>query len=221
MIGGVAFDSPAGGEPAKAGTRYLLHESKHELDNAAWKYGGLHVVVEAVQLGGLKEGDFVYYKEERVGSVVSTALANDSRHVRVHLNILNEYATLVRTNSVFWNSSGISAKFGLKGLKVHTESLESILAGGIGLATPNSPEARAKKDSVFRLHPEVQDKWLKWSPEIERGGGTQQHATTGSQTKSKDGHHKFFHHEGKTEKEAADDTGHPKDHKKHGFFHWH
>ncbi len=73
-------------------------------------------MVEASRLGGVKERDFVLYKEERVGAVVSTALSNDSRAVRIHLNILSRYADLVRTNSVFWTASGISADLGLTGL---------------------------------------------------------------------------------------------------------
>jgi paraquat-inducible protein B len=220
LIGGVAFDSPAGGEPAAKDAKFTLHKSRSEVEDAYWRYGGLHVVVEAVQSGGVKEGDFVYYKEERVGSVVSTALSNDSRTVRIHLNILSRYAPLVRTNSVFWNASGISANLGLTGLHIHAESLESLLAGGIAFATPNSPGGRVKSGSVFKLHPEVKDDWLKWSPTISRGGKAQKHAA-GAEEADAEEHHgpgKFFHHEDKKEEDTADED-HPKDHEKHGFFH--
>ena len=217
LIGGVAFDSPPGGEPAAKDAKFTLHESRSEVEDAYWRYGGLHVVVEAVQSGGVKEGDFVYYKEERVGSVVSTALSNDSRTVRIHLNILSSYAPLVRTNSVFWNASGISANLGLTGLHIHAESLESLLAGGIAFATPNSPGGRVKSGSVFKLHPEVKDDWLKWSPTISRGKA-QSHASGSEEKEEHHGLGKFFHHEDKKEEDTADED-HPKDDEKHGFFH--
>lgn len=218
LMGGLAFDSPAGGKPAAKDAKFLLYDSRQEIDNAGWLYGGLEIVVEAVELGGAKEGDFVYYKEERVGSVVSTALSNDSRRVRIHLNILSRYASLVRSNSVFWNAGGISADLGLTGLHIHTESLEALLAGGIAFATPNSPGGRVKSGSVFKLHPEVKDDWLKWSPTIWRGKA-QKHAPGGKADEA--GEHglaSFFHHEKKSEEETADED-HPKDEEKHGFFH--
>jgi paraquat-inducible protein B len=207
LLGGVAFDSPTGGEPAAKDAKFLLHKSWHEVEDAAWRYGGLQVVVEAPQLGGLKEGNHVFYKEMPVGSVVSTALSSDSRTVRVHLNIQWRYAPLVRTNSVFWNAGGITANLGLTGLHIHTESLEALLAGGIAFATPDKPGARVKSGSVFKLHPEVKDDWLKWSPKISRGKAQKQ-AASGS----------FHHHEDKSEDEIAKEAQ-PKDGKKHGFFH--
>lgn len=218
LAGGVAFDSPAGGKDAEKDTPYTLHDSEEELEHASWLYGGLHVVLEAALLGGVKGNDFVLYKEEKVGAVVSSALSNDSRTSRIHLNILPRYAMLVRDNSVFWNASGISASVGLTGLKVHTESLESLLGGGIAFATPNAPGSPVKSGSVFLLHPEVKDDWLEWSPTIERGPA-QTHAAGAAKSEERHGIAKFFHHESKTEEEAKKED-HPKDHKKHGFFHW-
>lgn len=219
LAGGVAFDSPAGSKPAEKDTKYRLHNSRSEVENAGWLYGGLQVVVEANRLGGVKEGDFVLYKEERVGSVVSTALSNDSSTVRVHLNILPRYTTLVRSNSVFWNASGISASLGLTGLKLHASSLESLIAGGVAFATPNSSGSRVKNGSVFELHSEVKDAWLEWSPKIDRGGAAQKHAAGIEKKQEPHGLAKFFHHEDKPEEETkAEDQ--PKDQKKHGFWHW-
>ena len=36
----------------------------------------------------------------------------------------------------FWNSSGIAVEFGSEGLRVQTESLEAILAGGVAFDVP-------------------------------------------------------------------------------------
>ena len=67
-----------------------------------------------------------------MGEVTGYELADTTEHVRIYLNIQRRYTPLVRENSVFWNVSGIGMHFGLfSGLDVQTESLESILAGGI------------------------------------------------------------------------------------------
>jgi paraquat-inducible protein B len=47
----------------------------------------------------------------------------------------------VRENPVFWNASGVGVHFGLfSGAEIHTESLKSILAGGIAFATPDDKD---------------------------------------------------------------------------------
>ena len=77
---------------------------------------------------------------------------------------------LVRENSVFWNVSGIGMHFGLfSGLDIQTESLESILAGGIAFATPDNKDMgeQASENAVFPFHPKVDEHWLKWKPKIE------------------------------------------------------
>ena len=76
---------------------------------------------------------------------------------------------------------------------------------------------RVKSGSVFKLHPEVVDDWLKWSPEIWRGG-TRKPTAGGVAEEEHHGISAFFHHEGKSEDEATVEH-HPKDDEKHGFFH--
>jgi paraquat-inducible protein B len=222
LSGGIAFDSPSGGEPAESGASFWLHSSRAEIESMAMRYGGLVVVVEASQLGSLKVGDLVYYREVPVGSVVSQELARDSQSIRAHLNIQQRYAKLVRTNTVFWNASGISADLGLTGLHVHAESLESLLSGGVAFATPNDPGPPVKPGSVFRLHPEVQDQWLHWSPAIWRGPPDEAPPAAKA---AEHGLARFFHHGGKNEEDADEDREHQRDaeqdaahdEKKHGF----
>jgi paraquat-inducible protein B len=215
LAGGIAFDTPGKGEPEKLehGAKFWLHASRADMEESGFRYGGLALVVEAPELGGLKVGDRVYYREEPVGAVVSHGLSADHNTVRVHLNIQSRYASLVRSNSVFWNASGISANLGLKGLHIHTESLEALLSGGIAFATPDSAGAQVKPGSVFRLHPEVKDDWLKWSGG--EGGKKEEHE--GLLTKI------FHHHEDKSEEAAAADHDpeqpHPAESPKHGFMH--
>jgi paraquat-inducible protein B len=105
----------------------------------------------------------------------------------------------VRTNSVFWNASGLTANLSLKGLSIHTESLAALLMGGIAFATPNHPGALVKSGSVFALRDELNSKWEDWAPEIRLDG----------KPPSKDGKRlvpELFHH--KTEARDAPGSHH-------------
>jgi len=103
-------------------------------------------------------------RRTRDGHVGQNALSDDARSVRYQIHIDSRYATLVRENSRFWNASGISAHFGLGGLDVETESLESILAGGVGRrrsesapggASPwNTPSVRRRTRTPSRISEE-------------------------------------------------------------------
>ncbi len=215
LEGGIAFDTPASAkpEPAKPGASFWLHASRADVEEARFRYGGLSLILETPELGGLKVGDRIYYREEPVGAVVAHALSADRSRVRVHVNIMSAYASLVRANSAFWNASGISADLGLKGLHVHTESLQALLAGGIAFATPERPGARVKDGSVFRLHAEARKDWQKWSSQM-----------SGDAAPEKEGliSRIFHHHEEKSEEQAAADHDpaqpEPAKSPKHGFF---
>ena len=130
---------------------------------------GLNIVLTADQLGSIKVGDKVYYREIVVGEVTSYELADTADQVRIYLNIQKRYMPLVREKSVFWNASGIGVDFGLfSGLEIQTESLESMMSGGIAFATPDNEDMgeRVKENAVFPLHAKMNEHWLKWKPSI-------------------------------------------------------
>lgn len=207
VSGGVAFETPGRWGPAvEDDARFELYASEEAAKVAAAERSGLHVVVEAPTLGGVAKGDPVLYRETQVGQVLSSAVHADGRSVGLRLRIDAPYSALVRSNTRFWNASGITADLGLTGLHVHTESLSSLLAGGIAFATPDKPGAPAASGSVFKLYPESEKKWLRWSPRIWVGSGPDPGAAgpaakqepekvhfKGEAAKSSKSHH-WFHH---------------------------
>jgi paraquat-inducible protein B len=218
MAGGVAFDSPGGGDPAKGGDAFWLFGSRADVARTSRSHGGLRLVLEAGSLGGVADGNPVYYREMPVGQVISHELAKDGSEVLITVNIEPRHASLVRSNSVFWNASGISADLGLHGLHVHAESLKSLLSGGVAFATPPKPGHTVKAGSVFKLHPEAKDDWHEWETDYsaKEEHGEKKHGIIG----------RFFHHEGKTEEEAKKEDPSPeptheehKHHFLHGLFH--
>ncbi len=130
---------------------------------------GYHYHLRVAQLGSLKPGSPVLYRQFKVGEVVDTELAADSTAVMVKILVNSPYDKLVRTDSVFWNASGIAMKVGLLGAKIQTDSLQSVLAGGIMFATPDEDDELAElasENTEFTLHPELDEDWLEWSPKI-------------------------------------------------------
>jgi len=68
------------------------------------------------------------------------------------VHIEQPYANLVNSSSRFWNASGISLSGGLSGIEVRSESLQSLLAGGIAFETPDPQAAGTRKVPRFVLH---------------------------------------------------------------------
>ena len=132
-------------------------------------FSGLDLILEADRLGSLNQGSPVYYRQVQIGRVTGSELAADARKVLVHINIAPPYDRLVYSGSRFWNTSGIRVKAGLfSGVKVNTESVEALVAGGISMATPEGKEmgSKATAGQHFTLHPEGKECWEKWQPAI-------------------------------------------------------
>ncbi len=130
---------------------------------------GLNIILETPGLGSLKKGSHVYYRQVKIGSVTGYKLSPTARKVWVYVNIRTPYDALVRNNTRFWNVSGIRVDAGIfSGVEIDTESLESIIAGGIAMATPESDKAGSPVvgGHHFILHEKAHKKWLAWEPAI-------------------------------------------------------
>ncbi|MBZ9667280.1 MlaD family protein [Pseudomonas sp. LMG 31766] len=140
--------SPGEGEPTRKYT--ALPEAPPLADDVP----GLHLTLKAERLGSLSRDSPVFYKQIQVGRVKSYVLGEDQSTVEIKLFIEPQYASLVRKHTRFWNASGVSIDAGLSGVKVRTESLASIVAGGIAFATPeHRKDSPATDPSIsFRLY---------------------------------------------------------------------
>jgi len=130
---------------------------------------GLNIVLTARRLNSVREGLRVYYRDIVVGQVTGYELSATADEVLVYANIKPPYHALVRAGTRFWNASGVNIDVGLfSGASIKTESLESILAGGISFATPDEGQtlAPAKQGERFKLYTEANEEWLRWSPKI-------------------------------------------------------
>lgn len=124
--------------------------------------GGLEIVLEGDLRYGLEVGAPVRYRGLTVGHVVAVGLANDAAHVETRVYLQPAYKQLVRDNSQFWSTSGIDVSFGLSGLQLNAENLETIAAGGMAFATPTQPGRSVSTGHRFTLHKKPENEWLEW-----------------------------------------------------------
>lgn len=127
---------------------------------------GRNFVLTSPKLGSLHAGSQVYYREMKVGIVEDQRLSDDSTQVLISIRIFEPYERLVHSDTKFWNSGGLSMKLGLLGGRVESNSLESLVAGGVSFATPESTADQAAEGATFELVDDPEKAWLKWAPKI-------------------------------------------------------
>jgi len=102
---------------------------------------GLHLVLRADRKGSVQPGTKVYYRQIAVGEVTSVGLDELRSGVSFNVYIPEEHAGLVSNQSRFWNASGWTFSGNLSGFKLRTESVESMLVGGIAFDNIDKTEA--------------------------------------------------------------------------------
>lgn len=164
LVTGQYINVLVAGTPGKAANRFvgaLQQPDDQPLLN------GLRLELVSDQLGSVRRGNPVYYREIPVGKVTGFKLANPANQVIIYVNIEDRYKKLVSPASRFWNASGVDIDVSLfKGAKIRTESLEALLAGGIAFATPDVPEHLVSKGQRYWLAKKPEDEWLQWAPRI-------------------------------------------------------
>ncbi|WP_321532474.1 intermembrane transport protein PqiB [uncultured Desulfuromonas sp.] len=117
---------------------------------------GLHVTLVGTDQTSLNSGEPVLYRGFEVGRVEKTAFDTTKRQVRFSLFINAPYDDLITENTRFWNASGIAVKMDAQGVRLNSESVESLLIGGVSFALPeNLPPGGAVEDGQeFLLYPD-------------------------------------------------------------------
>jgi paraquat-inducible protein B len=124
---------------------------------------GKHFTLHTPNLGSLERDLPVYYRKFVVGRVEEVKLNDDGETVTARIFIDEPYDKWVNKTTKFWNASGIDFTLTADGLDMDTESLVSILIGGIAFESPDlgvdvSP---ADNDSTFKLYANHEDTFKK------------------------------------------------------------
>jgi paraquat-inducible protein B len=114
---------------------------------------GRFFILKTSELGSIGEGAPIYFRHLPAGQVVSYELNKGGEGLNVKVFVQAPYDQYVTPNTRFWEASGIDMSLSANGLRLQTESLMSILAGGVAFETPATgpllPPAEA--DTAFTL----------------------------------------------------------------------
>ena len=102
-------------------------------------------------LGSLGPGAPIYFLRIPVGVVTKYELEPNGTFVDIEVFVDAPYDKYVGGNTRFWNESGVYVNVGSEGLTVSTESLVSVLAGGLAFGNFGPPIPLAA-NAVFKLY---------------------------------------------------------------------
>ena len=136
---------------------------------------GLNIKLTASKVSSVRLGNPVLYRQIKVGEVIGLDLSPTADAVNIFINIAERYAPLVNPDSKFWNTSGVNIDAGIfSGININSESIETLLAGGIAFASPEYDNTGSVAHALnlptsFTLHQKLDKDWLKWQPTINLG----------------------------------------------------
>lgn len=131
---------------------------------------GREFVLHADDLESIGYGTPVYFRRLQVGEVTAYELDPNGTGVRIRIFVHAPYDRFVTTETRFWQASGIDVTLDAAGIRVDTQSLSSILLGGVAFASPpDAPPAEpAPAQSAFKLSANRVDAFVKSDRRIQR-----------------------------------------------------
>jgi paraquat-inducible protein B len=113
---------------------------------------GRQFLLRATDVGSLDVGSPIYFRRIKVGQLAAYELDGDGRGVTLRVFINAPYDKFVGVNTRFWQASGIDAQLSASGFTLRTQSLATILLGGIAFGAPDDAMGpRAAENAAFVL----------------------------------------------------------------------
>jgi paraquat-inducible protein B len=106
-------------------------------------------------LGSLGVGAPIYYRSLPVGEIEAYNFAADGKSVEATIFVDAPYDKYITSTTRFWNASGINVVVGANGVEIRTESLVSVLVGGVAFDAPEflPPGNAVAENAEFPLYP--------------------------------------------------------------------
>ncbi|WP_116366563.1 intermembrane transport protein PqiB [Parahaliea mediterranea] len=124
--------------PGKSGTFKRRFRGLDQAPNARPGVAGVRVQLQGGSAASLTAGAPVLYKGLKVGQVESVGLSDDFEESLVWAFVERPFDQLLNRSTRFWNASGIDISATANGVQINTQSLASLVAGGISFSTPEN-----------------------------------------------------------------------------------
>ena len=131
--------------------------------------GGLEIILYSKQRFGIQRGSPLTYRGIQVGHVLAVGLSTDALFVEARVYVHPAYRELVRDNSKFWSSSGVDVDVGFTGVEIAYDTLATIAAGGVAVATPDNGSDAAATGKRFELFEEPDEDWFDYDARVSVG----------------------------------------------------
>ncbi|HYE35611.1 intermembrane transport protein PqiB [Methylocaldum sp.] len=115
---------------------------------------GRRFVLKGEDLGSLDVGSPIYFRHIAVGKVLGFEMNPAGTGVTLQVFVETPYDRFVTDNTRFWHASGLDVTLDANGIKLDTESLMSVMLGGIAFAMPpeNGKAEPATENTAFTLY---------------------------------------------------------------------
>ncbi|PMS23161.1 mammalian cell entry protein [Trinickia dabaoshanensis] len=114
---------------------------------------GRRFSLHGASLGSIDIGSPIYYRRVQVGQVVGFSLDRDGTGVSIDVFVDAPYDQYVGINSRWWHASGVDLRLDSNGLKLNTQSLATVIIGGLAFQSPPGEPigTEAPDNTVFSL----------------------------------------------------------------------
>lgn len=115
---------------------------------------GTFYILKSTDLGSVDYGTPIYFRRLQVGQVASYQLDKDGQFLTIKIFINAPYDQLVTSETRFWQASGLDVSLSASGVHVQTQSVLSMLIGGLAFETPDSAQGLppAAANTQFTLY---------------------------------------------------------------------
>ncbi|HKN02166.1 MAG TPA: MlaD family protein [Candidatus Binataceae bacterium] len=115
---------------------------------------GRFFALKTGDLGSLDTGTPIFFRRLQVGQIASYQLSKDGRYFTIEIFVQTPYDQYVTPNTRFWQASGVDMQISAGGLKIETQSVLSILIGGVAFETPANGAVLppAEPNTLFTLY---------------------------------------------------------------------
>jgi paraquat-inducible protein B len=99
-------------------------------------------------------GSPVFFRRLQVGQIASYQLDPNGKGVTLRVFVNAPYDRFVRSDTRFWHASGLDVSLSPDGVQINTQSVVSMLIGGVAFETPDNDNdtAEAEADTKFELY---------------------------------------------------------------------
>jgi len=127
-------------DPGRGDARATAFVGEEEPPVVASDVPGRRFVLWADGLGSLDIGSPVYFRGIQVGQVERFSLDTDRERITLGIFVKSPYDRLVTAETRFWHASGVDLRLDASGVTLRTQSIATILLGGVAFDSPPGTE---------------------------------------------------------------------------------